>query len=165
VDVSRCIQCGKCSASCPVNFTMDILPHQIIRLIELGRVETVMQSEALWLCIQCGRCTSACPKTLDVAESIQELRRAAPEQLDVAWGNAFRRFQRSFLLAIERHGRVYDAGLLFRIMLSQDRKKRKAVWPVVIRGKMRLWPSRAGHRSEIQAYFTRFWPKLGGKHA
>ena len=31
-----CNQCGKCSAGCPLAFSMDILPNQVIRLAQLG---------------------------------------------------------------------------------------------------------------------------------
>ena len=36
VDLFACYQCGKCSNGCPVTFAMDYLPHQLIRMLQLG---------------------------------------------------------------------------------------------------------------------------------
>ena len=33
--VANCMQCGKCSASCPATDGMDILPHQLFGLVLL----------------------------------------------------------------------------------------------------------------------------------
>lgn len=164
MDVIGCRQCGKCSASCPVGFAMDVLPHQMVRLLQLEAVDSVLQSEALWLCIQCGSCTSSCPSAIDLAECIQELRTLVQNKSDLAAADQ-RSFHRLFLRSIERHGRVYDTALLVRLLHDQDKKNWKLVWPAFARGKMRLWPSRTGSRLEIQGYFNRVWPKLGGKHA
>lgn len=164
MNLNACSQCGKCSAGCPVSFTMDVLPHQMVRLIQLGAVESVLQSEALWLCIQCGNCTSACPSALDLAGSIQALRRLAQDRPDVAAGEERRRFHSLFLRSIERRGRVYDTALLFRVLHTRGQKNWKLVWPALARGKMRLWPSRAGSRLEIQGYFTRVGSKSGDKN-
>ena len=33
--LSRCYQCGKCSAGCPVSFAMDLAPAQVMRMLQL----------------------------------------------------------------------------------------------------------------------------------
>ena len=35
-DVFRCFQCLKCSTGCPLTDAMDILPHQLIKALQLG---------------------------------------------------------------------------------------------------------------------------------
>ena len=39
------MQCGKCSAGCPAADGMDILPHQVIRHLANGDVETIKNSK------------------------------------------------------------------------------------------------------------------------
>ena len=41
-DLLACYQCGECSAGCPVAFAMDMLPSQVIRLVQLGQVEEAL---------------------------------------------------------------------------------------------------------------------------
>lgn len=69
-----CYQCGKCTAGCPLAFSMDILPHQILRLMQLGQLETVLNSNSYWHCAACLTCTSRCPKDVDLARVMEALR-------------------------------------------------------------------------------------------
>lgn len=69
-----CYQCGKCSAGCPIAFAMDLLPHQAIRLLQLGMAEQVLNSKTIWCCVACLTCTTRCPKGVDVAKVMEAAR-------------------------------------------------------------------------------------------
>ena len=73
-NVLACYQCGKCSAGCPMVSLMDLLPNQIIRLVQLGQVEDVLNSKTIWLCASCFSCTTRCPKGVDLAKVMEALR-------------------------------------------------------------------------------------------
>jgi heterodisulfide reductase subunit C len=68
-----CNQCGKCSAGCPVAFSMDILPSQVIRMAQLG-LEDVLQTQTIWTCAACLTCVSRCPKGIDLPRVMEALR-------------------------------------------------------------------------------------------
>lgn len=68
-----CNQCGKCSAGCPVAFSMDILPSQVIRLAQLG-IQDVLESQTIWTCAACLTCVSRCPKGIDLPRVMEALR-------------------------------------------------------------------------------------------
>jgi heterodisulfide reductase subunit C len=68
-----CNQCGKCSAGCPVAFSMDILPNQVIRLAQLG-IEDVLESQTIWTCAACLTCVSRCPKGIDLPRVMEAMR-------------------------------------------------------------------------------------------
>lgn len=68
-----CNQCGKCSAGCPVAFSMDILPNQAIRLAQLG-IQDVLESQTIWTCAACLTCVSRCPKGIDLPRVMEALR-------------------------------------------------------------------------------------------
>jgi len=68
-----CNQCGKCSAGCPVAFDFDLLPSQVIRLVQLG-IEEVLESQAIWTCAACLTCVARCPKGIDLPRIMEALR-------------------------------------------------------------------------------------------
>jgi heterodisulfide reductase subunit C len=68
-----CNQCGKCSAGCPVAFSMELLPSQVIRLAQLG-IEEVLDSPTAWTCASCLTCVSRCPKGIDLPRIMEALR-------------------------------------------------------------------------------------------
>ncbi len=73
-NIYACYQCGKCSAGCPVAGHMDILPHTIIRLIQLGADKEALESKTIWLCSSCLQCMAKCPKGVDLAKIMDTLR-------------------------------------------------------------------------------------------
>jgi heterodisulfide reductase subunit C len=68
-----CNQCGKCSAGCPVAFSMDLLPSQVIRMAQLG-IEEVLESQTIWTCAACLTCVARCPKGVDLPRIMEALR-------------------------------------------------------------------------------------------
>jgi len=76
-DLLACYQCGKCSAGCPAAFAMDVLPSQVIRLLQLGLVEEVLNSETPWFCAACQTCYARCPKGVDLSRIMEAVREIA----------------------------------------------------------------------------------------
>jgi heterodisulfide reductase subunit C2 len=69
----ECNQCGKCSAGCPVASAMDMLPSQVIRLVQLGLSEA-LEAQAIWMCASCLTCVTRCPKGVDLPRIMEALR-------------------------------------------------------------------------------------------
>jgi len=74
-----CNQCGKCSAGCPLAFSMDILPNQVISLAQLG-IEEALDSQTIWSCAACLTCVSRCPKGIDLPRVMEAMRIIAMER-------------------------------------------------------------------------------------
>ncbi len=70
----QCYQCGKCSAGCPVVDEMDVIPSEIIRLLQIGRLEEVLNSKTIWVCASCLQCASRCPKGVEFSNICDALR-------------------------------------------------------------------------------------------
>ncbi|MFQ5441092.1 MAG: 4Fe-4S dicluster domain-containing protein [Thermodesulfobacteriota bacterium] len=73
-DFKKCYQCGNCSGGCPVSFAMEIPPSQIIRFLQLGRVDKVADANSMWICVGCLQCYSRCPKGVSVANTLEAMR-------------------------------------------------------------------------------------------
>lgn len=73
-DPACCLQCAKCSAACPVSAAMDLLPHQIIRCLQLGFTEEVCASRTPWICASCFTCAARCPRDLDLSRMMEGVR-------------------------------------------------------------------------------------------
>lgn len=69
-----CYQCGKCSAGCPSAPFMDLLPNQVMRLLQIGKVERILETNTPFACCSCFVCSSRCPKGIDVAAIMESLR-------------------------------------------------------------------------------------------
>ena len=74
VNVYACYQCGNCSSACPAVEFMDIPPHQVIRLAQLGFMEDLRGSETPWICAACITCTVKCPRGVDIAKVMEGVR-------------------------------------------------------------------------------------------
>jgi len=51
--IKKCIQCGTCTATCPVSYTMDITPREIIALFRAKDIDTILSSRTIWICASC----------------------------------------------------------------------------------------------------------------
>ncbi len=74
VNVYACYQCGNCSSACPAVEFMDIPPHQVIRKVQLGFIDELIESETPWICAACITCTVKCPRGVDIAKVMEGLR-------------------------------------------------------------------------------------------
>jgi heterodisulfide reductase subunit C len=79
-NLSRCIQCGTCSSTCPVSLYMDYTPRRIIAMTRAGFKQEVLASNTIWLCASCYECTVDCPREIKVTDIMYALKRRAMEE-------------------------------------------------------------------------------------
>ncbi len=73
-NLDACYQCGKCSGGCPSVAQMDMLPNQVIRLLQIGLPELALQCNTIWICASCYMCTVRCPRGIDLSKIMEALR-------------------------------------------------------------------------------------------
>ena len=76
-DVSRCMKCGKCSATCPAYNEMEYHPHQFVSMVGNGDIEPLLNSESLYKCLSCFACIDRCPRGVQPAKVVEAFRLTA----------------------------------------------------------------------------------------
>ena len=74
VNPSKCMRCGKCSATCPAYDEMEYHPHQFVNMIESGDIEPLLDSDSLYKCLSCFACVDRCPRGVEPAKLIEAVR-------------------------------------------------------------------------------------------
>ena len=70
----RCIQCGKCAASCPMGFKTILNPRKLVyQTLVAGELDPKAHQE-LWDCTTCFTCSIRCPKEVDPGNMVIQLR-------------------------------------------------------------------------------------------
>lgn len=156
-DVKRCYQCGKCTAGCPLAFTMDLTPNQVMRMVQLGMEEEVLSSQAIWLCAYCLTCTVRCPRLISVADVMDGLRILARRKgyLGSGRGRRVALFNESFLASARTLGRLYEFGtmLLYNLKSWRPLQNADVGLRMFLRGKLRLGVRRIKKKEELSNIF------------
>jgi len=147
--ISRCLQCGSCTGSCPVSYAMDIPPRMVVALFRAGRIEEILRSRTIWICASCYMCTTRCPQAIKITDLLYALKRTAidaglyPDRFPVYLLSKY------FVRTVNRYGRNHEILLLvqyylrrnplelFRLIplgISMLRKGRVALFPAKVKG-------------------------------
>jgi len=82
-----CIQCGRCSSSCPVaRLTKEHNPRRLMEMVILGLRIEVLPEKLPWYCLSCFTCLDRCPQGGDVGEVMFALRNLAVKEGNVPSG-------------------------------------------------------------------------------
>ncbi len=149
-----CIQCGTCTAVCPMLEYMDYSPRALNAMLVAGRQDEVLRSRAIWVCTGCYECTVACPKKLPVTEGIYALKRASMRA-----GVFPRRFvtpvlARQFVRTINRRGRNTEALISMSLYLRTRPFQLLRYAPVALRlmrrGRLPLRPESVREPAQLR---------------
>jgi len=58
----QCLECGKCTANCPVSrVNPSFSPRSMLSRLLIGDLESIMSDDKLFTCLTCGLCRERCP--------------------------------------------------------------------------------------------------------
>jgi heterodisulfide reductase subunit C len=116
--ILACIQCGKCTGSCPMAGAMEYPPRRIIAMIRAGMRDRVLSSNSMWFCLSCYMCTARCPRGVKPTEIAHALESLAHQQGFKIGGTSTPALYRSFVGSIRGNGRIHEFGMMVRYYLS-----------------------------------------------
>ncbi len=152
--IRNCIQCGLCSANCPLAPYMDFTPRRLIHMAREGFKRDVLGSFTIWLCTSCYSCTVECPRRIRVTDIMYALKRRAIED-----GVYPRRFPIAVLASefgsmIRRNGRVTESWLVMRVFLKSAIMRllgmSKLGTKLFLTGRMEMVPATIRGRKQLQ---------------
>jgi heterodisulfide reductase subunit C len=150
--LAQCIQCGTCSATCPVSGFMDYTPRKIIAMTRAGFRQQVLSSNTIWLCASCYACTVDCPKQIRITDVMYALKREAIESGSHPKRFAIPVLAREFCSIVRSAGRNNEAQLIVRSFLKTN------PWKLIINAPLAL---RLMWRRRLPI-FERRAPQVGG---
>jgi heterodisulfide reductase subunit C len=155
--LASCLQCGRCSSGCTMRLETDLLPHQIVRLAQLGLKDELLRSKHIWLCASCHTCVSRCPMKVDTPALIDKLREQAKDAAEDSEGERVRILNKTMLESMKWFGRVYELEMMGRYKLrARDFFSDLAKFPtMLLKGKMKLFPPRTRGRKEVASIFAK----------
>lgn len=166
--ITTCIQCGTCSATCPVasGGFMDNSPRRIIALIRAGFKDQVLKANTYWYCASCYQCTVRCPRNIDIAELMYGLKRYTVWRSAAQEGLIGPTFTETFVKMILRTGRSYEPVLattyLFTYALPEMVQEAQTATALMIKGRLPLLPARIKRLDNFKRMIKRIIP-LGDK--
>jgi quinone-modifying oxidoreductase subunit QmoC len=144
--ISRCLQCGTCTGSCPVSYAMDISPRMVIALFRAGQIEEILRSRTIWICASCYMCTTRCPQAIKVTDLLYVLKRTAMEAKLYPDRFPVYLLSRSFVRIVNRYGRNHEMLLLLLYYLRRNPLELLRLFPLGVslfrKGRISLFPSK-----------------------
>jgi heterodisulfide reductase subunit C len=110
VVTSECYQCGKCSAGCPMAHAMDLQPREVVRCLQLGNADELLNSRTIWICAACHTCVDRCPNSIDIP-TLNEHARFEAKKRRICAVKEVDRFNDIFIQNIKIFGKSQEAVL------------------------------------------------------
>jgi len=153
--VNLCYQCMTCTLSCPVADKMDIFPHAMMRMVQLGETGILSDCGAIWKCLGCQTCYSRCPNKINIPAVIDKLKWKAFDSAKVK--NISASFHKIFLDNIKNNGLLFELGLMLKLKLAMKDFFNDVFLgaSMIMKGKLALFPHRLKEIKEIRKIFEK----------
>lgn len=75
IEAFKCLECGKCTGSCPMAqlFPGEFHPHHLLHDL-VHRPEEALNGVSLWFCASCYKCNKRCPQAIELPYIILKMR-------------------------------------------------------------------------------------------
>lgn len=111
----HCIQCGQCSATCPLSSYMDYTPRRLMQMAREGFKDDVLRSRTIWLCASCYGCSVECPKEIKITDIMYRLKDRALKEKVAPRGFPMPVVIKSFAGMAHDKGRVSEVRVMINV--------------------------------------------------
>ena len=158
--LERCYQCNACSSGCPSAYQMDYTPHRLLRMVQLGLKDRVLNSNTYWICLSCETCATRCPNDIEIVLVMDALREIALKEARKGT-TKLPLFHSTFLGMVKTYGKVYELGLIlvYTIASGNVLKIKGLITDAMLgvkmfmRGKLAIFPPRIKGKDQIKRMF------------
>jgi heterodisulfide reductase subunit C2 len=156
VHLAACYQCKKCSIGCPVSGLVASPPAEIIRRLQLGAGNELLQTDLVWTCLSCKTCYARCPNEINFAGIIDAMRTIALEKGVARPAGNSPLFNRRFLDTVKSYGRAYDLQMIVGYKLGTGKLMDDvAKFPTMLKkGKIAVLPPSGVDKSKVKRIFA-----------
>ena len=147
----ECYQCGKCTAGCPMAESMDMMPRQVIRHLQLGLLDEALHARSPWICATCTTCSSRCPHDVPIASVMEAVRQQA-ENTEIRPIRNAHLFTKFFMIPVKMFGRSHEFTLtaLYNVFSGRIFQHFSYLPNMLRSGKLKILPDRAKNRKAVQ---------------
>jgi heterodisulfide reductase subunit C len=153
--IRHCLQCGLCSASCPLSLYMDYTPRRLMHLSREGFKEEVLGSSSIWLCTACYACMVECPKKINITHLMYALKERAIQERFYPKRFPVPVMARQFALMVRDSGRITESWLIVRVFLRTAIWRLLGMsslgWKLFVAGRMNVKKEKIQRSGEIRA--------------
>ena len=152
--IRHCLQCGLCSASCPLSLYMDYTPRRLMHLSREGFKEEVLSSSSIWLCTACYACMVECPKKINITHLMYALKQRAIEERFYPKRFPIPVMAQQFSRMVRDSGRITESWLILRGFLRTAIWRSLGMsglgWKLFVAGRMTAKKEKVERRTEIR---------------
>ena len=150
-----CIQCGTCSAACPVSPYMEYTPRKVVAMIRAGFRKEVLSSNTPWLCASCYACTTECPRGIKITDIMYACKR-----LGIREGVYPKKFltpvlAEEFFTLVKKNGRNHEGSLLMKMYMRTNPleifKQMGLGMKLFFKGRMNVLPDAIERKDEFHS--------------
>ena len=136
---------------------MEIQPNRIIRLLQLGQWQRLLEGRSIWYCASCETCSSRCPNNVHLASIMDALRKLSSDSDGPSKDIYVQLANKLFLQNIRSYGRQYEVRLaaMFNVKSGQFLKDMMLAPKLFAKGKLKILHKKNKNLSEIDRIFAR----------
>jgi heterodisulfide reductase subunit C len=155
VSVDECLQCKRCTNGCPISEHTAFSPSEIIKRLQLGAGDELLDSEIIWICVSCETCYARCPMKINMAEIMDAMKILAGRRNAVKPEGNMPLMNRILLGTIKTFGRTYDLGAmaLYKVGTATYMKDTGKFPMILKKGKIALFPPRGADKKSVKQIF------------
>jgi len=121
--LTKCFNCTGCTVGCPISeIEPTYNPRKAMRMAILGMKKELFESEIMWLCVSCYTCYDQCPQDVRIADVLNAMKNIAEREErmgHIKLESTKPAFDKVFVDSIQKHGRVYETGVVIFQVLKQ----------------------------------------------